>query len=387
MIFMGVTLEMKKELTVLHIISDFDGGISSFVRNKAEALKNSNIRFNVVTFNEPDEKMIKLINALDGEIYKVPNPKKESFKKFFKAINEVYSKQPDIFTIHSHIQGYRMLPFYLASKKFKVNKFIVHAHTDAKESTKRSIENKVNRLINQKVNVKYASCGQKATENLFGNIHKPVMIIPNSIAPDNFITSLNSSERDRGRANEFGIDQDTLLIGNIGRFHDQKNHEFMIDVIEDMKNKSIKFLWIFIGEGELFVKIKNLTKKRNLDGYVQFLGRRSDVPYLLKLMDYFALPSHYEGLPTVAVEAQASGTPTIMSDKITKESDLGLGLVNFLPIDDVEYWSSFFSKDKIERLEDTAKIKNKLSEKNFTNIKSAALYVAYLRDIVEEYSI
>lgn len=377
----------SSSLTILHIISDFDGGISSFVKNKATELKDKNIVFNVLTYNKPDERFKSIIEDMGGEIYIIPNPKKESIRKFRAAVKEVYMKQPKNFIIHSHIQGYRVLPLYLMAKKYKPQKFILHAHTDAETNIKNSFMNKLNRYINQSIDVTYSSCGKKATENIFGKINEPVMIIPNSINPHNFSSEIDEYIRNEKRTSELGIDEDTILIGNISRFHKQKNHVFMIDIIEKLAEKNIKFLWIFIGDGELADQIKSKVKELSLEKYVKFLGKRNDVPLLLLLMDYFALPSLYEGLPTVGVESQASGTPTLLSDTITRETDLGLNLVDFISIQDASDWVDVILNNDLQRIKDQNLIHKCLTDKNFTNEESAKLYLDFLNDAVRDYEI
>src|SRR5699024_6135231 len=141
---------------------------------------------------------------------------------------------------------------------------------------------------------------------------------------------------------------------------------------------NLDFLWIFIGDGELKDKIENEAKKRNLSKYILFLGRRNDVPALLNIMDLFALPSLYEGLPTVAVEAQAAGIPCLLSTEITEEVDLGMGIVKFLALEDIDRWvETIIESTELTRVSEKRRL-DKLVEKKFTNEESGKLYKQFL---------
>lgn len=161
----------------------------------------------------------------------------------------------------------------------------------------------------------------------------------------------------------------------------------MVDVIEELSKKDFDFLWLFIGDGALESDIEKLILDKGLIDYVLFLGRRNDAPSLYHIMDIFALPSLYEGLPTVAIEAQAAGTKTFMSDTITQESDLEMGLVHFLPIDDAKIWVESITQNR-EKIEvDTSIRKQQLQKKKFSNEISAQLYRDFLLNKRTHYEI
>ena len=131
---------------------------------------------------------------------------------------------------------------------------------------------------------------------------------------------------------ELGL-KDRLVIGHVGRFEEQKNHEFLIEVFREIAAAREDAVLLLIGEGELQDGIRRKVKDYGLTDKVRFLGVRSDVPRLWKAMDIFILPSLFEGLPIVALEAQASGVCSILADTITREVQL-TDNVSFLSLND-----------------------------------------------------
>ncbi|MDJ0795917.1 MAG: glycosyltransferase family 1 protein [Calothrix sp. MO_167.B12] len=122
---------------------------------------------------------------------------------------------------------------------------------------------------------------------------------------------------------EFDIPADAFVIGHVGRFHPQKNHQFLIEIFAEIAKREPKAQLLLLGEGYLQPEISQQVSQMGLSDKVIFAGSRSDVPrIMLGAMDVFLLPSRHEGLPLVLLEAQAAGLPCIFSDVITREADL-----------------------------------------------------------------
>ncbi len=147
----------------------------------------------------------------------------------------------------------------------------------------------------------------------------------------------NSDKRDALRK-EIGI-ENSLIVGHIGRFSAQKNHDFLIDIFSCVckRNNNAKLLLVGIGELENIIYEK--VKKLGIEDKVVFLGRRSDVPELMSAFDVLLFPSFHEGMPNVVIEAQAAGLPCVISDTITSQADI-TGLVKYLPLDaSAAFWA------------------------------------------------
>jgi glycosyltransferase involved in cell wall biosynthesis len=138
-------------------------------------------------------------------------------------------------------------------------------------------------------------------------------------------------ERSRVRE-ETGVSSADFVLGHIGRFEPQKNHGFLLDVLEQLRAVHVPAHLFLVGKGYLEPEIVKKARQRNLSGHVHMLGVRADVPRVLAAIDVFIFPSHYEGLGMVAVEAQAAGTPALTSDAVPEEADLKIGLLRRMPL-------------------------------------------------------
>lgn len=131
---------------------------------------------------------------------------------------------------------------------------------------------------------------------------------------------------------EFQIPKDALLVGHVGRFNRQKNHEYLLKIFEETHRLQPNSYLILVGVGELQDNIKNIVSNSICKDYIIFAGLRRDIPKILSAMDVFLLPSFFEGMPNVVIEAQATGLPCFVSDTVTKEADI-TGLVQYFSIE------------------------------------------------------
>ena len=129
-----------------------------------------------------------------------------------------------------------------------------------------------------------------------------------------------------------GIPEDAFVIGHIGRFSSQKNQDFLVKIFHKIKEIRDISVLILIGDGELRGEVEKEVVSLGLEDSVLFLGTRTDIPELLSTMDVFLMPSIYEGLPIVGVEAQASGLSLYLSDTISRELVLS-DSVNWFSLD------------------------------------------------------
>ena len=110
-----------------------------------------------------------------------------------------------------------------------------------------------------------------------------------------------------------------MVIGHVGRFNPPKNHRFLIEIFDKLKQKNTNVKLLLVGDGDGRGKIEDLVKEKNLQEDIKFLGMRDDVYNILQAMDVFVFPSLYEGLPVTLIEAQSAGLPCIISNQVPLE--------------------------------------------------------------------
>lgn len=140
---------------------------------------------------------------------------------------------------------------------------------------------------------------------------------------------------------EFSILPKTKVIGHIGRFAEQKNHSFLVEIFKEIHNRDKDTVLLLVGDGPLRKQIEKKAEELGILANVIFAGVRSDIPALLSAMDVFVFPSFYEGMPNTVIEAQATGLPCLISDTITKEANV-TGLVDYLELSkDARTWAEY----------------------------------------------
>ena len=151
---------------------------------------------------------------------------------------------------------------------------------------------------------------------------------------------------------ECGIADEQIVIGHIGRFNQQKNHKFLIEVFSEVLKQKPNALLMLVGDGKKKNEIKEQIKSLGIEESVIFTGIRSDVPALLSAMDVFVFPSFYEGMPNTVIEAQATGLPCVIADTITEEASF-TGLVKYisLQVSSHEWANSVIASCKKSRID------------------------------------
>lgn len=233
--------------------------------------------------------------------------------------------------IHADVAN-KLLVSGLAARTAGAKKIVLHSHAAGVDGNHRKIKmfmHKVCRRALKYIGTDFVSCSGLAAKWMFPNIsNSSIVIIKNGVDLEKF--RHNKAVRTAVR-NELGI-KDEYIVGHVGRFAYQKNHAYLIDVFSKLcqTNDNVKLL--LVGEGVLKDEIGNKVKSLGLEEKVIFYGITHTVEKLFCAMDIFVLPSNFEGLPIVGVEAQASGLPVIFSDAITSEAGI-VQNVRFLPID------------------------------------------------------
>lgn len=314
-----------EKVKVLHLELDAHmGGIESFLYNLYSQIDREHVQFDFVTRSNCPA-MESELRKLGAKIYRVSSYKKPL--TYMRDLNTVIENGYDVIHVHKNSAAV-ILPFIVAHKHKNIRVF-VHSH-----NTRPSVNgiSKALHMLNKGILWRYSdehfACSEVAGKWLYGN--KKFTIIRNGIVAEKF--RFTDSQRIKKR-NELSLEEDSFVIGHVGRFTYQKNHWFLIDIFNEVSRMKEKSILLLIGEGENREKIECKVKELGLGDKVRFLGNRSDIPQLLMSMDAFVMPSLYEGLPISAVEAQATGVNTFLADTISKETELS-SAVTWFSIDD-----------------------------------------------------
>lgn len=309
-----------KKIKILHVIGKRpQGGIGTFLYNITKNIDRSKFQFDFLInansdYGEFDNKM----NAIGSKVYILPELKYKNTLTYLKQLKAFYLKNEGYDIIHIHSANIAIFNYW-ALKKYK-NKYIaVHSHsTKYSDKLMNSIRNYfLHSPVKGIANILFA-CSEPAAKFMFGNNvmqRDDIHIIKNSINVDDYLFDKIIRNKIR-KSLEI---ENQLIIGHVGAFVPVKNHEFIIDVFYQLRKIDNQAVLVLVGTGELEQKIKKKVKDLDLENSVKFLGRRSDVKSLMQAFDVFLMPSKFEGVPLVGIEAQASSLPCVFSDSITKE--------------------------------------------------------------------
>ena len=276
------------------------------------------------------------ILSMGGKIFRIP-AKSENLKEFKKQLTAIVKREgyQHVLRITSNCMGF--LDLKIAKKAGATVCCARSSNSSDGGSFKAWISHRLGRLLyGRYVNVSIAP-SDLAAKYTFGNRayrQGKVHLLHNAVDLNVFCYSEKARYQIR---KEFGIADDVKVVGLIGRFSEQKNHRFLIDVFNEYQKKCEKAVLMLVGKGELENEIRQRVADCNITDKVIFTGVRSDVPDLLSAMDVFVMPSFYEGMPNTVIEAQATGLPCVIADTITREADI-TGLVKYLPLQDTYKW-------------------------------------------------
>ena len=316
---------------VLCIVSSLDtGGAETFMMKIFRGLpKEYKIDFIVSTQAGYYENEV---ISLGGKIYRIPLRTKKPIASYFAIKNIVKKNQ------YKYVLKLCDTPIgvfdLIAAKNGGASRLCVRScNASSNESRIKMVVNKILRpLLNKIADVKLAP-SKLAAEYTFGfrEVQRGKVIFLNNAVD---LEKYKYDENARNKIREgYGISNEQLVCGHIGRFNYQKNHRFLLDVFKKVLAKQNNAVLLLIGTGELLAETKQQIASYGIEQNVIFCGVRSDIPELLSAMDVFLLPSWYEGMPNTVIEAQAVGIPVVVSDKITREANI-TNHVKYLPIEE-----------------------------------------------------
>ncbi|QHW34314.1 glycosyltransferase family 1 protein [Paenibacillus rhizovicinus] len=342
---------MSHKIKVLHVVGKMHpGGIETLLMNVYRQCDRDKFEFHFAVQTEEKAFYDDEIEALGGRLLRQPHPK-NGLSAFKRTLAENIRANGPYDAVHSHIFAFSGYVLSIAHG-LRIPVRISHSHNvqsggaAAAKSLKRRVYNAYMGHLIRRHATHMLGCSKAACESLYGaNCWKNgrVMVFPNAISVEPYAAL--PADRQQLRA-KLGLPQGNApLFAHIGRFADQKNHAFLIDRFAEFAAREPGAGLLLVGDGPKRQEIERKVKELGLSEQVAFLGLRSDVPELLGAVDGFVLPSLYEGLGIVLIEAQAAGLPCLVSEGIPEEADLKLGLFAKLKLtDDPSQWVDGFRR-------------------------------------------
>ena len=327
---------MKRLLCVLSNMNT--GGAETFLMKLYRRLDRTKYQMDFC-LNTSDECFYnKEIRELGGRIFCVP-PKSENSKEFKKQLAELVKKENYKYVLRVTSNAAGFMDLKIAKKAGAEICSARSSNSSDGTSLVTKVVHRIGRMLWEKyVDVKFAPSDLAAAYTFGKKAVKCGEVAPLHNAVDLNIYKYYPEERERLRE-AFGL-QDKLVVGHIGRFMEQKNHAFLLDVFYEIKKQKDNAMLLLVGgNGNLEQAVHQKVTDLGLEDSVVFAGIRSDIPQLLSAMDVFVMPSFFEGMPNTVIEAQATGLPCVIADTITHEANI-TGLVAYLPLEEPQTWAT-----------------------------------------------
>ncbi len=319
---------------VLCIVGSMDaGGAETFLMKMYRTIDKTKYQmdFGVTRPGIYDEE----IKRLGGKIH-IVTPKTKGMYKSFKSIRDIVRENNYKYVMRISQNSISSIELYAAKRGGASRTIYRSSNSQACGGKIESIMHKLCLPLSKHIPDMCIAPSTEAAEFMFGKncvVNGKAHLLHNAI--DLNVYTYKDEWRKEARK-ELGV-ENKFVLGHVGRFNIQKNHSFLIDVFAEIHKRIKDTRLVLVGTGELTDSIKTKVKELDLEDAVIFSGMRKDIPQILCAMDIFVFPSLFEGLPNTVVEAQATGLPCIISDKITREAKITQN-VFYLPIDNVNLW-------------------------------------------------
>lgn len=307
------------------------GGVSTFMMNVYEKMHSENIQIDFLVHTLSKGVRDEDILNLGGKIFRVPARGKNPLKNYRQIKQIMLDGNYDV--VHAHADAGNSTILSIA-KECDIPIRISHCH-NTNYTNKSLLKKFLNEQLKKQI-PKYAThlwaCSEKAGEWLYGN--HSFEVIPNAIDVQKFIYSPQLSKDLRKELNL----ENKFVIGHVGRFDYQKNHDFLLKVFVEVVHEREDAHLVLIGKGELEEIIKKQANQLGILDKISFLGESSNVNKLINVFDVGVFPSLFEGFGIAVLEMQINGLPLVVSDNFPSEINL-TDNIRFLSLDEtVKYW-------------------------------------------------
>lgn len=337
-------------IRILHVFGRLDrGGAETMIMNLYRNIDRSKIQFDFIMHTEDNCDYVEEIRILGGKIYSIPKFTGKNFYDYIRRWSIFFKQHKEYKIVHGHMRSTAAIYLKIAKRCGLIT--IAHSHSISSGKGVSAFVKNVMQIPIRFVSDYLFACSIEAGEWLFGKkslYNNKFYLLKNAIDIKQYTLDVEKGLKIR---EDFGI-AEKFIVGHVGRFSYPKNHDFLIDIFNEIHKIDDNSVLMLVGEGELREEIQIKLSKLGLLQNVIFTGARDDVYNFFQAMDVFVFPSHYEGLGMVAIEAQAAGVPCIVADTIPKEIFVTNKIKELSLEDTPKKWAEIILDEKQNRYKD-----------------------------------
>ena len=324
-----------EKIHILQVVGMMDyGGTETFLMNLLRTIDRELYQFDFVEQLQKDCVHDAEILSLGSKIYRCPHISPKNLHAYRIWWRQFFAEHPEYQIVHGHSRG--SAPIYMDEARRAGRIVIAHCHSSSYGQGLSGFVRQVWQLPLRKLGHYNFACSADAGISQYGR-NSNFQVINNGIISRRF--AWNEQFRIEIRM-QYGISSDCFVIGNVARFEPPKNHLFLIRVFDALHRLRPNTKLLLVGSGALETQIREAIAARHLEDAVVLAGSHSDVHRYYQAMDVFLLPSFYEGLPLVLMEAQAAGLPCFASEKVVAPECKVTELMHYIPLEDgPEHWA------------------------------------------------
>lgn len=342
-------MKKSKPIRILHVLNSLNrGGAETMLMNYYRKIDRSRFQFDFVVHDLYHGAYAAEVEQLGGHIYYVPKFKGYNVFACIRAWQKIFREAKEDRIVQGHMPSTAGL--YLLLARLNGRLAIVHAHSDDRaneDSLGRRMARRILYALTRHIAQHFYGCSKRAGEARYGKKiveSEAFSLWRNAIDYKRF--AFRREVRDSLRS-KLGLSAGTFVIGHVGRFTWAKNHEFLLNLFTEFHKNHPDSRLLLVGDGELRSKLEQQMQDLHIRESVIMTGAVDNVEDYMTVMDVFVFPSHYEGLPTVNIEAQVNGLRCIVSTGVPEEVCIASGQVAFLPLTDKSRWLSELEKSMV----------------------------------------
>lgn len=335
-------------------IANDKGGLTGYIINNYRRIDRNAFQFDFITYDDNLD-FQEEIEGLGAKIYHFPHP--TSFFQYYHQLKQIRAENSyDI--IHFHMSYANAIPL-IAAKLAGFPRIIMHSHSTGVDTPSAPIRiiklfvHKIGKQLLPHLATDYLACSELAARWMYPDCimkKKQYQVMHNAVDLEKF--KFNEDIRKSTRK-KLGIPDTCYVVGHVGRFTYQKNHDFLIDIFSALCKYTSDTMLLLIGDGPDRLAIEEKVRRYGLSDKVKFLGQRSDISALYQAMDVMVLPSRFEGLCIVAIEAQVAGLPNVCSEVLPQETKVSCDFVYKPLSDSADSWAKCILKQSGKKRVDT----------------------------------